>query len=95
MFSRVMHIQSKPGRLAEITSLFQDSVLPALRRQEGFVSTLLLTDPATGKGMSITIWQSEEALKASSSSGFLMEQIRKVAPLLETPPVAEQLVAHL
>lgn len=95
MFARVMHIQSKPGKLDEITDLYQTSVLPALKQQDGFISTLLLTDSANGKGVSITIWQTEEALKSSSSSGFLMEQIRKVVPLLETPPVAEQFEAHL
>lgn len=95
MFARVMHIQSKPGKLEEVSSLYQASVLPVLKQQAGFVSTFLLTDPANGKGMSITIWQTEEALEASSSNGFLMEQIRKVAPLLAAPPVAEQLLAHL
>jgi len=95
VFARVMHIQSKPGKLEEVAALYQTSVLPALKQQDGFVSTFLLTDSTNGKGMSITIWRTEEALKASSSSGFLMEQIRKVVPLLEAPPVAEQLVAHL
>lgn len=95
MFARVMHVQSKPGKLEEIADLFQASVLPVLKQQDGFISSVLLTDPTCGKGMSITIWQTEDALKASAGNGFLMEQIRKVAPLLEAPPVTEQLVAHL
>ncbi|MFM9433152.1 heme-degrading monooxygenase HmoA [Janthinobacterium sp. CG_23.3] len=95
MFARVTHVQSKPEKLDEIVALFQDSVMPLLKQQQGFKSSLLLTDPATGKGMSITIWESEADLQAGDSNAVLLEQVLKVMPMLAAPPVPEIFVAAL
>lgn len=95
MFARVMHIQSKPGKLDEVITCYQDSVMPVLKQQPGFSNTLLLTDPATGKGMSITLWHSEADQRACDSNGFLLEQVGKVVPLLAAPPVREDFIADL
>ena len=95
MFARVTHIHSEPERLAEVTALYRDSVMPVIRLQPGYHSTLLLTDPATGKGLSITVWQSEADLEASESTGFLREQVGKVMPLLSGPPLQEAFVAEM
>ncbi len=95
MFARVTHIHAKPDRLAEVTALYRDSVMPVIRLQPGYYSTLLLTDPATGKGLSITVWQSEADLKASESTGFVREQVGKVMPLLVGPPLQETFVAEM
>ena len=95
MFARVTHVQSKPGKLDEVVALFQDSVMPLLKQQQGFKSSLLLSDPATGKGMSITVWESEADLQAGDTNGVLLEQVVKVMPLLAAPPVPEIFVAGL
>lgn len=94
MFARVTHVQSKPGTLDAVVALYQESVVPLLKLQPGFESTFLLTDPATGKGMSITLWRSEAERQAADSSGLLVEQIVKVMPLLAVPPVPEGWAAH-
>jgi heme-degrading monooxygenase HmoA len=95
MFARVTHVQSKPGKLDEVVALFQDSVMPLLKQQQGFKSSLLLTDPATGKGMSITVWETEADRQAGDSNGVLLEQVIKVMPLLAAPPLPESFVAGL
>ena len=94
MFARVMHVQAKQGALDEVVTLYWQLVAPALQSQDGFHSTLLLTDPSIGSGMSNTIWKTEEARSASATNEQFLEQIRKVAPLLERPPKGENLVAH-
>lgn len=94
MFARVTHIQAAPAKLAQVTTLYRDSVMPVIRLQP-YHSTLLLTDPATGKGLSITVWQSEADLKASESTGFLREQVGKVMPLLSGPPLQEAFIAEM
>lgn len=95
MFARVMHIQSQPGKLDEIVALYRESVLPVLQQQKGFHDTLLLTDPDSGKGMSITLWESAADQQASDANEFLREQIGKVMPLLAGPPTREDYVAGL
>ncbi len=94
MFARVTHVQAKPGKLDEVVALYQESVIPLLEQQGGFHSTFLLTDPSSGKGMSITLWNSDAARLAGDSNGFLLQQVMKVAPMLVAPPVAEGYVAH-
>lgn len=94
MFARVTHVQSKPGKLDDVVALYQDAVIPLLKQQPGFKSTFLLTDPETGTGMSITLWESEAEREAGDSNGFLLEQVMKVVPLLAAPPVREGFVAH-
>ncbi len=93
MFARVMHIHSKPGKIDQVVALYQESVIPALKQQKGFCKTLLLTDAASGNGMSITFWESESDQRHSETNGFLREQIGKVIPLLAAPPVREGFVA--
>ena len=94
MYARVMHIRARPGKLDEIAALYRTGVAPALQAQEGFHSTLLLTDPDSGRGLSITLWETVAARDASGSSSRFTAQLRSVAPLLEEPPRAENLVAH-
>ena len=53
---------------------------------------LFLTDPETGKGVSLTLWDSLEDMKAGESSGYLQEQIAKFAPLMAGPPTREVFV---
>ena len=89
MFARVVTIQARPGKLEEAAALFRESVIPAARQQGGFGSALLLTDAASGKAISITLWASEADQQASETSGYLREQVGKVAALLAGPPVAE------
>ena len=93
MFARVTHVLAKPGKLDEVVALYQESVIPLLEQQDGFHSTFLLTDPASGKGMSITLWNSDAARQAGDSNGFLLQQVMKVVPLLAAPPIPEGYVA--
>jgi heme-degrading monooxygenase HmoA len=78
--------------MGEATKIFSESVIPAARQQRGFKGALFLTDPATGKGMSVTLWETEEDLKAGESSGYFKEQVAKFGPLLAGPPTREVLV---
>lgn len=89
MFARVVTIQARQGKLEEATGLFRDSVIPAVKQQGGFSGALLLTDPASGKAISITLWASEAEQQASEANGYFREQVGKVAALLAGPPTAE------
>ena len=52
----------------------------------GFKGLLLLNERATGRGISITLWETPVDLKASETSGYLQQQLSKVASLLTEPP---------
>ena len=92
MFARVITVHAQPGKIDEAATLYRDSIIPAARQQKGFNAAMLLTDPVTGKGISITLWETEADQKASEASGYLAQQLGKIVPLLAGPPVRESFV---
>jgi heme-degrading monooxygenase HmoA len=91
MFGRLITIQVDPSDMDKTISIYGDDVIPALKQREGFVGALHLGDRKTGKNVSITMWDSEESLKAGIQSGFTQEQIDKFSPLLKGKPTQEDL----
>ena len=89
MFARLVTVQIQQGKVDESTKIYQDSVVPAAQQQKGFKGGYLLNDPNTGKGVSIALWESEDDMKASETSGYLQEQIGKFAAVLAAPPTTE------
>lgn len=89
MYARTVTIQVRPNMVDEAQKLFSESVIPAAKQQKGFEGALLLSDPNSGKGMSVTLWETEADLKAGEGSGYFQEQIAKVGPLLVGPPTRE------
>ena len=89
MFARVITVHAQPGKIEEAATLYRDAIIPAARQQKGFNSALLLTDPVTGKGVSVTLWDTEADQKAGESSGYVQQQLGKMASLLAGPPLRE------
>lgn len=92
MFARTTVMQGRPDTMSEAAKIFSESVIPAAKLQEGFKGALFLTDPKTGRGMSVTMWQTEEDLKAGEACGYFKEQIAKFGPLLAGPPTRDVFV---
>lgn len=67
MFARVSTVQGSPDRLEEAVRQYRDELVPAARQQRGFKGAYLLVDRGTGKGMSITLWATEDDLRASDT----------------------------
>jgi heme-degrading monooxygenase HmoA len=68
MFGRVTTMHGPPDRADEFVPSLHQQVLPEARRMEGFMGLIGLLDPATGKGMTISLWESEEAMRASEEA---------------------------
>lgn len=89
MKARVVNVQVQPGKTAEAVNIYRDSMVPAGKKQKGFKGAFLLTDPNTGKGLSITLWETEADMKAGETSGYYQEQIAKFAAVFGAPPARE------
>ena len=88
MHARVLTAQAKSGQTDELIHIIGDSVLSEIKQEVGFKGILLLNDRATGKGISITLWETPVDLKASETSGYLQRQLDNVAPhLAEVPTI--------
>jgi len=89
MFARLTIVQVKMDKLDETVKIFEESVIPAAKSQKGYCGGYLLTDSKTGKGISISLWDSEEDAIANEKSGYYQEQLNKFKGLFTAPPVRE------
>jgi len=91
MNARVTIVQIVPGKLDEAVSLYRDSVVPAAKQQKGFkgLYLLTLTDRNAGKGISITLWETEADMIAGENSGYYQQQLAKFKDVFGAPPVRE------
>lgn len=76
MYARVTtwKFDASPGRVEEIISRNRDGVLPAARQLEGFRGFFSLVDEEGGQALTLTLWESEEAERASEQAA---NRIRK------------------
>jgi len=70
VFARLTIVQVKIDKLDETRKIFEENVIPAAKSQKGYRGGYLLTDRKTGKGVSITLWDSEEDAIANEQSGY-------------------------
>jgi heme-degrading monooxygenase HmoA len=90
MYARVIFAQFRPEQTDEIIQLYRESVVPEHSKQHGSKGVMVRTDRATGKGISITFWETEDDLKASDeASQYYQELGAKFAPYWTVPQVRE------
>ena len=89
MFARLTIVQVNIDKLDETKRIYEENVIPAAKSQKGYRGAYLLSDSKTGKGVSITLWDSEEDAIANEQSGYYQEQVGKFKGLFKTPPIRE------
>jgi heme-degrading monooxygenase HmoA len=89
MHARVVTFMVKSENIEALTSIHSDEVIPALQQQAGFKGSRLLVDPATGKSMIVTLWESLEVMQANETSGWFREQLAKFNAVFASPPTRE------
>jgi len=90
MYARAVTIQMQPGKLDEAISVFQDSVLPAIKQQKGFRRISMLVDRNTYKTITISFWETEADRTASETSGHFAAQLAKFGSFFAGPPITER-----
>jgi len=89
MFARLTVFQVNIDKLDETKKIYKESVIPAAKSQKGYRGVYLLTDSKTGKGISITLWDSEEDAIANEQSGYYQKQVAKFKGFFTAPPIRE------
>ena len=89
MFARFTIVQVKLEKIDETIKLYEESVVPGAKAQKGYKGLYLFTDRSTGKGCSISLWDSEEDAVANEQSGYYKEQVNKFIEYFAAPPVQE------
>ncbi len=65
MFARVSTYQGDPGRIDEGLEHARKNIVPRAQQLDGFRGLYYLIDRESGKALSITLWETEEALRAT------------------------------
>ncbi|MFL5654768.1 MAG: antibiotic biosynthesis monooxygenase family protein [Ktedonobacteraceae bacterium] len=96
MYARVASGQIQPAKMEEAIQITQESILPAVRQQQGFIGFTTLIDRGTGKMMLITRFKTQADTQAGMSNGFVEQQFAKLAHLIVGTPVIDsyEMLAH-
>ncbi len=89
MFARLGMFQYNIDKLDEAVKRYEDRVIPALKSQKGYRGAYLLSDRKAGKGVSMTLWDSEEDCIADEQSGQFQERTSWFQDFFTVPPVRE------
>lgn len=89
MYARVVTAPVIPGKMQEGIGIYENSIVPAMKEQPGFMGTTFLVNEAENKVISISLWETEAAMQASEASGYLQAQMAKVAAFVTAPPTNE------
>ncbi|MGB7294818.1 MAG: antibiotic biosynthesis monooxygenase [Candidatus Aminicenantales bacterium] len=89
MFARVLRSRMKIDKMDDAARTFEEDVIPLCRKQRGFEGGYFMGDPKTGESITITFWESREAMIATEQSRFFQEQVAKFIPFYTKPPVRE------
>ena len=89
MYARLVTTYVKKDKMDEVLKLFEGSVIPEGKAQEGYFGIYLLTDRETGKIVSITLWDTKEDARANEESGYYRRQVEKFKNLVTETPVKE------
>jgi heme-degrading monooxygenase HmoA len=65
MHAAVVTMQGTAEQLDAIRQLYRERVLPALQAKPGFRQSFMLQDRSSGKGLGITLWESEQAARTA------------------------------
>jgi heme-degrading monooxygenase HmoA len=89
MFARFTIVEVNVDKVDEVIKLYEDGVVPAAKSQKGYCGAYMFTNRKTGKGYSISLWESEEDAIANEQSGYYKEQVGKFAEYFTAPPIQE------
>jgi quinol monooxygenase YgiN len=85
-YARNVHFQIKPGKEKEFNTLFENEVIPLLRKQTGFQNELTLVNPDGAIGVSV--WNDRKSAEAYSTSTY-PQILEKLNPVIVGTPKVE------
>ena len=68
MYARVTVVQASPDKVDAGIDAFNSQVLPTVKGVEGYRASFLLVDRSSGKGLGISLWESEEARRRGAEA---------------------------
>ncbi len=82
MFARVATYTGTSDQVVEAIRLVRENVLPRTEQLDGYKGAYFLVDRQNGKSLTMTFWESEEAMRTSEETANSMRS--EIADALET-----------
>lgn len=86
-YARMLTATVPVDKIAEVTQIYEQSIVPALKPVTGFLGAYLFTSPFTGEGFSLTFWASEKDIVVYENSGLYAQLVEKLRPFFITQPI--------
>jgi hypothetical protein len=90
MIARIITCTVTPSKVGEFRTLLNNTLLPRIQSQHGFVENIEALDPNTGQYSGTTLWQNRSDLENYDNSVF-PEIAAKMSPLLNGSPTVQTL----
>ena len=84
-FARNVHFQIKSGKEKEFTTLFENEVIPMLRKQSGFQNELTFVNPDEAIGVSL--WDNRKSAETYNTSTYPQVLAKLNQVIVGTPTV--------
>jgi heme-degrading monooxygenase HmoA len=68
VFARVSTFTGASDEIDEAIRQIRENVLPSVEQLDGYKGAYFLVDRQNGKSLSMTLWESEEAMRASEET---------------------------
>ena len=88
MIARVGITKVHPHKIDEGRQLWEQKIIPAMKKQKGFKNVFVLGDPKTRRVITVSIWESEadaQAWEKSQDQSALKNQLKDKAEAVPTP----------
>ena len=79
MFARIGTWQGSPDELERWISRAREQVKPSVQQDPGLKAAYWLVDRQSGKGLIVTIWESEEAMRSSEQARARRQAVTSAA----------------
>jgi len=86
-FARLTFVKLKPNvSLEDTRKIWDKSVIPASREQNGFIGSCLLVTEQRDESIAVSLWESKEEALAGEKSSYYRDQVKKFVAFLAAPP---------
>lgn len=86
--ARILTLPIAGDQLDGALDIYNQELLPELKRQAGFQGVFWLADRAAGTGYGLSLWTSPETMRAADAPGaFFPSAAQKLASFFRQPPV--------
>ena len=89
MFARVSTIQGKPQQVEDGIRQYREQVMLAVKKMAGFKGAYFLVDRKSGKELSITLWDTEKNMQASTKAADQLRAQASQTVAASKPPTFE------